>query len=624
MVKPKLKKFARAYQSKRYRVGVTVLLVTGALLTIVGSRVRRGTGPTDVATIFEDRCAACHRPNSGTRAPLPDQLRKMSQDSILRALESGVMKRQGTELTPVERTAVAEYLGNPAVSGTQPVAMSGLCFGETAPPPDPPGDPVWNGWGVDARNTRFQPASAAHLSPDQVPKLKLRWAFGFPGASATFGQPTVFSGRVYEGSEDGTVYSLDARSGCIYWTYKAPATVKTAVLIGRGGRAVFFGDTQANVYALDSANGSVIWKTHVDPHPAARITGSALLLEGRLYVPVSSGEEGAAADPRYACCTFRGSVVALDADSGKQIWKTFTIPEPPRPTGKNALGIQLWGPSGAAVWSPPTADLKSRMIYVATGNSYSEPASAYSDSVMALEMDSGRMVWWKQLTPNDRWNIACVADTKANCPEKPGEDLDFGSPPILLSRRGFHDLLIAAQKSGVVHALDAEHRGKIVWQRRIGRGGPLGGVEWGGAAGTDLVYFPLSDWQDSKPEVGGGLFALRPATGERAWFAPPAKLSCTAQLGCSAAQMAPPTAIPGIVFSGSQDGHLRAYDSRHGTLVWDFDTARDFQTTNHVPARGGSLNATGPAIVDGNLYVNSGYTNGIAGNVLLSLSVDGK
>jgi polyvinyl alcohol dehydrogenase (cytochrome) len=624
VVGPKPKYLARAFHSKRCHAWVAGLLVISALLIVLEFGTRRSGGPKDGAAIFEDRCVACHRPNSGTRAPLPEQLRKMSRDFILRALESGAMKRQGTELTSAERTAVAEYLANPAASASQPAASNGLCFAKTAPPPDPPGDPVWNSWGVDAHNTRFQPAHAAHLSPDQVPKLKVRWAFGFPGASATFGQPTVFSGRVYEGSEDGTVYSLDARSGCIYWTFKAPATVKTAVLVGSGGRAVFFGDTQANVYSLDSSNGSVIWKTHVDAHSAARITGSALLLEGRLYVPVSSGEEGAAADPRYACCTFRGSVVALDADSGKQIWKTFTIPDTPRPIQKNALGIQLWGPSGAAVWSPPTADLKRQTIYVATGNSYSEPPSAYSDSVMAFDMDSGRMLWWKQLTPNDRWNIACVADTKANCPEKPGDDLDFGSPPILLSRPGLGDLLIAAQKSGVVHALDPQRQGRVVWQKRIGRGGPLGGVEWGGAAGADVVYFPLSDWQDSKPDAGGGLFALRVATGERVWFAPPAKLSCTAQPGCSAAQMAPPTAIPGIVFSGSQDGHLRAFDSRLGTVVWDFDTVRDFKTTNGVPARGGSLNATGPAIVDGVLYINSGYTNGIAGNVLLSLSVDGK
>ena len=282
------------------------------------------------------------------------------------------------------------------------------------------------------------------------------------------------------------------------------------------------------------------------------------------------------------------------------------------------------GPSGAAVWSSPTADIKRRAIYVATGNSYSDPASADSDSVMALDMDSGKRLWRKQLTPNDRWNIACVADTKANCPEKPGGDFDFGSPPILLSRPRSGDLLIAAQKSGVVRALDPDHLGKIVWRKRIGRGGPLGGVEWGGAAGRNLVYFPLSDWQDSKPEAGGGLFALRVATGEKAWHTPPARLSCTARPGCSAAQMAPPTAISGVVFSGSQDGHLRAYDSRDGTVIWDFDTARDFQTVDVITAHGGSLNATGPAIVNAMLYVNSGYTNGMAGNVLLAFSVDGK
>ena len=549
----------------------------------------------------------------------------MSRDSILRALESGKMKTQGTQLTRVERAAVAEYLSDTKASAgpDQTTAVTGFCSTRPVPPQDPPGDPVWNGWGVDTRNTRFQPPQAAGLGCNQVPKLKLKWAFGFPGASATFGQPTVFSGRVYEGSEDGTVYSLDARSGCIYWSYKAAATVKTAVSIGNGGGVAFFGDTEGNVYAL-TATGSVIWKRHVDPHPAARITGSPLLLDRRLYVPVSSGEEGSATDPHYACCTFRGSVVALDSDSGTQIWKAYTIPVSPHPTRKNALGIQLWGPSGAAVWSSPTVDLKRRAIYVATGNSYSDPASADSDSVMALDMDSGKRLWRKQLTPNDRWNIACVADTKANCPEKPGHDFDFGSPPILLSRPGSGDLLIAAQKSGVVHALDPDHQGRIVWQKRIGRGGPLGGVEWGGAVSNDVVYFPLSDWRDSEPEVGGGLFALRVATGEKAWHALPARPSCTARPGCSAAQMAPPTAITGVVFSGSHDGHLRAYDSRDGNVIWDFDTARDFQTIDGITARGGSLNATGPAIVNGMLYINSGYTNGMAGNVLLAFSVDGK
>jgi polyvinyl alcohol dehydrogenase (cytochrome) len=176
----------------------------------------------------------------------------------------------------------------------------------------------------------------------------------------------------------------------------------------------------------------------------------------------------------------------------------------------------------------------------------------------------------------------------------------------------------------MVYALDPDHQGALLWQKRVAQGGPLGGIQWGGAAGKGVVFFPRSDWADSKPEVGGGLFALRITDGETKWFVPPPKPDCLSQPGCSAAQMAPVTALPGIVFSGSLDGHLRAFDARDGRLLWDFDTARPFKTVNGVEARGGSIVATGPLIVDGMLYINSGYTNAIAGNVLLAFSVNGK
>lgn len=576
-------------------------------------------GPPGAET-FERQCATCHRPGSGTRAPLPDALRQMSRDSILRALESGTMKPQGDLLTGTERAAVAEYLGTRSLPA--PKAGAGLCGTK---PVIPANDPVWNGWGVDAANTRFQPASAAGLDRDSVPKLKLKWAFGFPDAWSTFGQPTVVAGRVFVGSEDGTVYALDAQSGCIYWTYKAPSTVKTAVSLSPDRHLAYFGDTTANVYAVDAASGSLLWKTNVDSHPAARITGSPLLFDGRLYVPVSSGEEGSATDPKYPCCTFRGSVAALDAQSGKQIWKAYTIPEAAKPTGRrNAVGTELRGPSGGAVWSSPTVDPRRRVIYVGTGNSYSDPASPFTDAIVALDMASGKTLWSKQLTPNDRWNIACVAPDKANCPENPGDDFDFGAPPILRTLPDGRRLLIAGQKSGVVYALDPDSAGKLVWQARIGRGSALGGIEWGGGTDEAVAYFPLSDWEDSKPDAGGGLFALRISTGEKVWYAPPPKSACAGRPGCSMAQMAPVTVVPGVVFSGSLDGHLRAYDARDGRIIWDFDAARDFQTVNGAKAQGGSLNATGPAIVGGMLYVQAGYTNGIAGNVLLAFSVDGK
>jgi polyvinyl alcohol dehydrogenase (cytochrome) len=487
----------------------------------------------------------------------------------------------------------------------------------------------WNGWGVDHANSRFQPASMAGLEAAQVPRLKLKWSFGFPGASVAFGQPTVVAGRLWFGSADGAVYSVDARSGCIYWTYKAAASVRSAISVGvsRSGRYdVYFGDVQANVYALDAQTGALLWKIKVDDHPYARITGAPVLHTSRLFVPVSSVEEVPAGNAQYACCTFRGSLVAIDIEAGKTIWKTYTIPDPPKPTRKNTAGAQMHGPSGAAVWSPPTLDLNRRAVYVATGNGYSDPPTGYTDAILAFDMDTGSLRWAQQMTPADGWNFACISPNKASCPETAGEDFDFGAPPVLRDLPDGRSLLVVGQKSGIVHALDPDRKGKVAWQTRVGKGSALGGVEWGAAADRETFYVPVSDFSRTHPEAGGGLFALRIATGEKVWAALPPKPACLGKPGCSAAQMAPPTLIPGVVFSGSMDGHLRAYDTRDGKIIWDFDTLREFETVNGVSARGGSLNATGPTVAAGMVYANSGYgvLGGMPGNVLLAFSVDGK
>ena len=581
---------------------------------------RAASNHPDGARVFQEKCAVCHRNSQATGAPQQAVLSQLSQTYILRALESGNMKSVGDQLTKSQRLAVAQFL-----SATEPstqIPHGGYCMVHAKPILD---DPGWTSWGADVVNSRFAPGSISGLDPADVPRLKLKWAFGFPGASATFGQPTVFGGRLYVGSEDGTVYSLDAKTGCIYWTFKAPTTVKTAISPGYGGRVAYFGDVAGDVYAIDTATGKLIWKVHVDTHPAARITGSPVFFNGRLYVPVSSGEEGAAIDPKYPCCTFRGSVVALDARTGKQVWKAYTIPEPAHPTGqRNSAGTPLWGPSGAAVWSPPTIDEKKHAIYVATGNSYSDPASAYTDAVIAFRMSDGKMLWHRQLTPDDRWNIACVAPDRINCPQNPGHDFDFGSPPMLRILPDGRRALIIGQKSGVVYALNPDQKGQIIWETRIGKGGPLGGIQWGGAAEGNTVFFPLSDWEVDNPNTGGGMFALQASDGQKMWYAPPAPPACAKLFGCSAAQSAPPTAVPGVIFSGSEDGHLRAYDAATGKVIWDFDALQKFQTVNGIVADGGSMNATGPAVVNGMLYVQAGYTNNVAGNVLLAFSVDGK
>jgi polyvinyl alcohol dehydrogenase (cytochrome) len=603
-------------------LGKTLPVWLGFALLLQGCARKQPAPAPDGAKLFARKCASCHASNSENsdmRAPAPEALHEMSRASILAALESGRMKWEGKFLSKAERTAVADFLGAPDSPVT--AEMTGFCPRGLDPPPNPPG---WEGWGAGAGNSRFQPEAAAGLKHDDVKNLRVKWAFGFPGAAATFGQPTLSAGRLFVGSEDGTVYALDSATGCLWWRFKASATVKTAISIGNRGTMAFFGDTNGYVYALKVEDGVVVWKSHPEPHPAARITGSPLLVGDRLYVPFSSGEEGAAADPNYPCCTFRGSVAALNISSGKQIWKAYTLSEEPKPTRKSAQGVQYFGPSGAAVWSSPTADLKRHVLYVATGNNYSGPPTAMSDAVVAFDMNSGKKLWSRQFTASDLWNAGCVAEKKDNCPQSHGDDYDFGAPPMLVSLASGRNILLLAQKSGMIYALDPERRGAMLWKSRIGKGGPLGGVEWGGAADHHYAYFTLSDYDFDNQMAGGGVFALDLRNGKQAWYAPPAKPACAGRFGCSAAQMAPPTLIQGLLFAGSLDGHLRAYDTRDGAVVWDFDTVQEFKTTNGVKAHGGSLNGAGPAVVSGMVYTNTGYTNALDGNVLLAFSVDSK
>ncbi|MFZ0730703.1 MAG: PQQ-binding-like beta-propeller repeat protein [Candidatus Sulfotelmatobacter sp.] len=591
------------------RVVILIALCIG-----LASCSRTPAPPPDGAALFVQKCASCHKAENDMYAPPPETLHEMSKPAILAALQTGRMKWEGKFLSQAKKNAIADYLAAPNPNPT--IAATAYCARDLDPPANLP---TWTGWGADLHNRRFQSTPAAGLTAADVPNLKLKWAFGFPGAAATYGQPTAFAGRVFVGSEDGTVYSLDSATGCLWWTFKASATVKTAISVGNHGTAAFFGDTNGIVYAVKVSDGSLIWKAHPELHSAARITGSPLLVNTRLYVPISSGEEGASADPDYPCCTFRGSVVALDTETGKQIWKTYTITDLPQPTRKNANGVQYYGPSGAAVWSTPSADVRRRVLYVTTGNNYSNPPTANSDAVMAFNLDTGKKLWSQQLGPKDVWNSGCVAPKKDNCPDNRGDDHDFGAPPLLESVGG-RDILLAAQKSGVIYSLDPDNRGKILWNTRIGHGGPLGGIEWGGASDHRYAFFPLSDFDFDNAAVGGGVFALDLRTGRQVWHVAPETPACLGQFGCSPAQMAPPTAIPGVVFVGSLDGHLRAHDSRTGRVLWDFNTAQQFHTTDGVKAHGGSLNGAGPAIVNGMVYVNTGYTNAMDGNVLLAFA----
>jgi len=586
----------------------------------------------DGAALYKKYCAGCHDVPKRSRVLDRAALKRLSPESILAAQTTGTMVPQATGLSIVERRALSEFLaGRPFSSEVVAKPGAGACQ-DTRGAFDPTTDVYWNGWGVDLTNSRFQPAAMARLTAKQTRHLKLKWAFGFPGANLAFAQPTIAGGRVFVGSATGRVYSLDATTGCTHWSFPASAGVRTAISIGpvaadhRGARrfAAYFGDVSANVYAVDASSGSLLWKTRVEDHKDAAITGAPLLHAGRLYAPVASGEEVRGGDRNYQCCRFRGSLVALDAQTGKQIWKAYTIPAEPKPTRRNKVGTQMWGPSGGGVWSAPTLDLKRRAVYVANGNAYSIPDAGTTDAVLAFGMHTGRMLWVRQIVTNDVFNLSCLTPDKANCAEPPGPDFDFANSPVLRVLPGGRRLLVVGQKSGVVYALDPDRKGEILWQARVSKGGALGGVMWGSAADGRFVYVAVSDVM-GPPEEAGGLFALELATGKKLW-ASRVKPGCTGHRWCTPAQSAAVTLIPGVVFSGAIDGHLRAYSTADGSVVWDFDTAQEFKTVNQVKARGGSLDGPGPTVAGGMVFVNSGYARwqGKPGNVLLAFSVNGK
>jgi len=600
---------------------IGAVLRVSALLCLAGFLVAIQAQNRDGATVFQTVCANCHKEGSTTQAPLPAVLRTMPVQAILTALESGRMAAIGANLSASERTAVAGYLG---VAGTESIPQSARCSSNA---PLAKNAAVWNGWGIDATNSRFQNAKAAGLSAADVPKLKLKWAFGYPGATTSFGTPTVYGGRIFVGSPDGTVFSLNAQSGCIYWMYKATEGVRTGPVMSADGKIVYLADLHAWVHAVNAETGAMLWKTHVDEGAEASIPGTPKLDGARLYVPVSAGEESiAAADPKYACCKLRGSLVALDAKTGKQVWKTYTISEPAKLTGKTSAGVETWGPSGASLWTSPTIDAKRHAVYGGTGINYSQPATKSSDAVFGFDQATGKILWSQQLLEGDVFNFGCTTDQKPNCPANPGGDLDIGSSPILKEIGGGKRILVVAAKSGMAYGLDPDAQGKTVWKTRVSAGGPEGGVIWGASADNKAAYFAISDWDPAKPEVGGGMVALDLATGNKLWSTPAPKPTCLKDKGCSAAQPGPTTVIDGAVFAGSDDGHLRAYDTSTGKILWDFDTNKDFQTINGVKAHGGSIDSTGSTIAGGMVYLNAGYSRIplMPGNVFLAFSVDGK
>lgn len=460
----------------------------------------------------------------------------------------------------------------------------------------------WPVSGQGATDLRSQP-NETHLSPSSVNALAKKWAFTTGGdVSAT---PTVVGNVVYVPDWSGHLYAIDAQKGTLIWSHQiaeydgvsgsdsrtSPAVVNNELIFGDhiGGS-----HSGASVIAVNASSGALLWITKVETHPAAIISGPAVVAGNTAYVGVSSGEESFADQPGYACCTFRGSVVALNITTGKILWKTYVVPS---------------GYSGGAIWQQPAVDTSRGLVYVGTGNNYSVPAgverceqdnpgdpsctpsSDYFDSALALDVNTGAVKWHKHLYGYDVWTQACLRPKQGvECPDPAGPDYDMGGsgPNVIGNIVGF------GQKSGMYWALNASN-GVLVWSAVVGPGGSLGGIQWGTASDGKRIYAAIANANHKSYKLisgqtitWGAWSAIDVATGKILWQTPDPTQGTIDESSLSVAN--------GVLFAGSFDaaGHMYALNASTGKILWSF-------------ASGGSV-LDGPAIVNGVVYWGSGYS----------------
>jgi polyvinyl alcohol dehydrogenase (cytochrome) len=574
--------------------------------------------------IFNEVCAPCHE-HAGARAPNAYLLKLMTPAAIYGTLTTGAMRIQAQGLDDEEKSAVVEFLAGARTSADAKL-LPPRCQGSAAqfdfgrPPP-------FSGWGFDPANTRYVDSRVSGLSAANIARLRLKWAFGVEGAIRMASQPALGGGAIYLGGQDGSVYALDQSSGCLRWQFRAPAEVRTGIVVSpwSGGDLsarpqVYFGDLIGNIYAVNAISGDLLWRDHVDAHPTSTLTASPVLQGDRLYVAVSSIEEGVPG--RYDCCTFRGSIVAYEARSGKRVWQGYLLPKAVF-RGRTPSGERRYAPAGAAIWGAPAIDARRGLLYFGTGDSYTSPAPNLSDAIVAMRLDTGKIVWSYQATRHDAWNVGCMLKGKPNCPRENGPDHDFGTAAILATDTGGRERVIAGQKSGWVHAVDPD-TGHLLWKTRVGRGGLMGGVYFGLATRGDMLFVPVNDVPDggvhdepAKP----GLYALDVRDGHVLWQAPIDADACKARgAQCAPGIAAPVTAAGDLVVTGAGDGELRVYSARSGEQLWQYDTAQSVLTVGGGSAQGGSIGGgAGPLVLGGTLIVESGYgfAGRMPGNVML-------
>nr|MEA2798793.1 hypothetical protein [Phenylobacterium sp.] len=607
--------------------------------------------------VFNSRCKGCHEP-AIERAPNRATLATLPAGAIVEALTTGVMKSMAGGLSDDDKQAVAAYLtAARPVQAAQGRAPAGPVGVDVKCQDNPPIRPTGSDWASVGLETSHRYQANPGLMGADVPKLKVKWAFSMTGGS----MPTVIGDWLFITNRSGKFYALDPATGCVRWVVEGAVSRTTPMIvksdISPSGWATFIGERNRTVRAFDAQTGKEIWRSAaLETNAVAGITGTPLVSGDLIFVPLTSGEEGAARQPTYSCCSFQGSLAALDLKTGKTLWQTKVIPEPLHPTHKNSAGTMMQGPAGGAIWSAPTVDPKRGLVYVATGDSYTEVDTKGADAIVAMDTKTGKIRWSNQVTEKDNFIVGCTDAVKpANCPSPDGPDYDFGASPILFKLANGKDILLVGQKSGTVYGMDPD-TGRTLWTTKVGGGSALGGIEWGMAADGKRLYVANADTINlidenlrplgksplavKQPPATPGLYALDPATGKVLWKTPAPVAPChyagdrsrdRTSGACIRAQSQAPSVMPGVVFSGTMDGWFRAYDAATGKILWaNSTTERSYDTVNQVKGQpGGSLDGMGAAIAGGRVFVMSGF-NGAAGtggngvNVLLAFSVDGK
>lgn len=600
--------------------------------------------PINAAGLFAENCLICH----GQPGPWVSiqGMARLTSEEVYRVLWSGLMRELAIGLTDAERKAIASYVGGLGPDKPSPKS-GGICSSSNKRATGSHINTVnWSGWSPGPNNDRH--VRDVKLSSSQVAGLTLKWSFVFPDTApftSASTQPTIVDGRLYIGNMNGMVYALDANTGCTYWSFKAKTHIRSTIAVS--GDTLVFADYETNVYALDAQTGALRWSARADEQPSSRVNGNVSLHNGVVYVPIASNHEFTVSwREETACCSFQGVMVAFDVASGNRIWKTQLIDEPLRELGPNSKGVMRYGPSGVSVFSVPTIDVKRQLLYLTTGNQFTEPKIAEGDAVIALDLNSGEKRWTKSFVPEafeqgDIWHGGCEAaavfggTVENHCPpvnpDREG-DREIGAPAVLKTLENGKDVLLVGTKDGVLYSIDPDREGAVLWQIRLSSYKSekrfTWGIEHGIAVDDKYVYAPIADISPLEGTANSSMARVDLETGKLLWQKKAAGDTCNNKpFGCLNTYMAAPTVAGSVLFIGSADGNLRALDTDNGRVIWTYDTAKEFSGVNGLKGSGGSIMRTSPTIVNGMLYQTSGYgflAQAMPGNVLLAFEIPEK